>query len=121
MPYQTITMSSAAVPGVSSPEPLSWRGGKPASVWVTPNSSTTTGTFSIQYTLDDLQLTPGTGGLWASVSSAAGQPGTVFNASTCGLDGVLWSFLSPVAAVRITSTALSSGPWTMKIMQGEGW
>ena len=122
MPYQTITLSSANVPGQSAPGASNWRGGKPMSVWVTPLTSTSSGNFSLQYTFDDPSLVGGTSvALWANVSSAIGQAGEFFNSSTCGTDGVFFQFLSPVAAVRLNSTSLSSGPLTMKILMGEGW
>lgn len=122
MPNQTITLSSANVPGQSAPALLNWRGGKPINVWITPLTSTSSGNFSLQYSFDDPQLLGGSSlALWANVSSAIGQPGQFFNSSTCGTDGVQFQFLSPVAAVRINSTSMSSGPLTMKILQGEGW
>lgn len=122
MPNQTITLSSANVPGVSGAAALDWRGGKPATVSVfTSTTGTSSGNFSLQYTLDNIQALGGSSlAFWQGVSSAIGQAATTFNASTFGVDGVQFAFLNPVAAVRMNSTALSSGPWTMKVLQGEG-
>jgi hypothetical protein len=123
MPNQTISLSSANVPGTSNPGFMTWRSGKPASVSIfTSTTGTSSGTVSLQYTLDDLQLVGGTSlAYWQGISSAQGQPATVFNASTFGADGVFFAFPTPVAAVRMNSTALSSGPLVMKLNQGEGW
>ena len=57
--------------------------------------------------------------LWLGVSSAQGQAGTVWNATSIGQDGVLASFLSPVAAIRVNSTQLTGGPITLRVVQGE--
>jgi hypothetical protein len=41
------------------------------------------------------------------------------NASATGTDGALFTFLNPVAAVRINSTNIAT--LTMKVIQAEGW
>jgi|SRR5882672_2285935 len=122
MPSQTISLSSANVPGVSGASATDWRSAEPMSVSVfVSTTGTSSGAFQLQYTLDDLMLVGGSSrAFWSGVSSAAGQPATTFNASTFSVDGVFFQFLTPVAAVRMNSTALSSGPLTMKVMQGEG-
>ena len=121
MPNQTITLSSANVPGVSGASAMDWRGGKPATVSVfISTTGTSSGNFSLQYTLDNIQVLGGSSlAFWQGVSSAIGQAATTFNASTFGVDGVQFQFLTPVAAVRMNSTALSSGPLTMKVLQGD--
>ena len=123
MPYQTVTLSSADVPGQSAPIVMAWRNGAPASAAIYPSTTgTSSATFSLQYTMDDVQLVGGTSlARWANVSSAYGSSGTVYSASAISVDGVFYSFLSPVAALRINATALSSGPLTMKVIQGESW
>lgn len=120
MPFTTVTLTSASTTS-STPVALNWIGGKPISVWVTSPTSTSTSIFNLQYTMDDIQRTSSGSVLWAGVSSAQGQAATTFNASAGGTDGAFFQFLSPVAAVRLFSTAISSGPLTMKVIQGEGW
>jgi len=122
VPSQTIILSSANVPGVSGASALDWRGGKPATVSIfVSTTGTSSAAVQLQYSLDDLQIVGGTSrAFWSGVSSAIGQPATTFNASTFGVDGIFFQFLSPVAAVRMNSTALSSGPLTMKILGGDG-
>ena len=123
MPYQTVTLSSANVPGQSAAAALSWRAGRTttATVYVS-TTGTSSGAFSIQYTMDDVQLIGGSSlALWASVtvSSVPGAAGTTFNSSAISSDGIYWQFLTPIAALRLSSTALSSGPLIMKVIQGE--
>lgn len=121
MPQATVILTSASATGISAAVNINWRGGKPINVWVA-GSSVTTATFQLQYTLDDPQLIGGTSvALWAGVSSAIGQPAQNFVAATPGLDGTQFQFLSPIGAFRIVSTNISSGPLTMKVLQGEGW
>lgn len=55
----------------------------------------------------------------ALVAGSAAQ--ATYWSSTTGIDGVLYTFNGPVAAVRLNSTALSSGPLTMQVLQGEAW
>ena len=59
--------------------------------------------------------------VWSGVSSAIGQVAQHFTSSVSYPDGVLVSFLSPVAALRLSSTGLSSSALTFKVLQGEGW
>jgi len=123
MPNNVTTFSSSGVPGFSNPLALSWRVGTPTTLSVIVSTTTTqVGTFTIQATVDDLQLVGGTSNaFWQGLSSAPGQPATVFNASTFVQDGVLYPLLSPVAAVRLSVTALSSGPIALQTCQGEAW
>jgi hypothetical protein len=119
MPIQTITLSSANL-GASGAAALNWRSAEAMSVSVFASTTgTSSGTWSLQYTLDDLMLVGGSSlAYWQGVSSATGQPATVFG--TSNPDGVYFQFVAPVAAVRMNSTSLSSGPLTMKVLQGEG-
>jgi hypothetical protein len=121
MPINTILLSSANVPGVSAPATLDWRTGKPTSVSILISTTgTSSAAVNLQFTTDDLQLTGGTSlANWQGFSSAAGQPAQTFNSSTFGADGVFIQFLSPIGAVRLNSTALSSGPLVLQVMQGE--
>jgi hypothetical protein len=101
---------------------INWRGGPAALISILISTTgTSSGAVQLQYTLDDLQLVGGTSNaFWQGFSSAPGQPVQTFNSSTFGADGVSISFLAPPAAVRLNSTALSSGPLVMKVLQGEG-
>jgi hypothetical protein len=121
MPIATVTLSSANIPGQSAAVNLSYRIGSPISVAVyTSTTGASTGVFTIQYTLDDTQLVGGSSlAVWANLSSAVGVAAVAFNSSTAGTDGAFYSLLSPVAALRVSSTASSSGGFTMKVIQGE--
>jgi len=123
MPLQTISLSSANVPGVSAPAIMSWRGGKPASVSIyISTTNTSSAAVSLQGTLDDLMLVGGTSlAAWQGLSSAPGQPTTVYSASTFADAGVIVPLLSPMTAVRMNVTALTSGPIQLRICMGEGW
>lgn len=116
MPITSVTVSSS---GFSRAVNLDWSNGSPATVSVTPNSSTSSGTFSLQYTLDDVMQSSNP--LWIGVSSAQGAAGTVY-ATSAGAslfpDGVLFPFPGPVGAVRLSASNISSGAFVMKVMQG---
>ena len=115
MPNITVTMSSA---GTSRPANLAYLNGCPITVAVYA-STTGTANFTVQYTLDDVQTVASP--VWAALSSAIGAAGTVFNSTSLTTDGILFNLLTPVAAVRLNSSALSSNPLTMKLIQGESW
>jgi hypothetical protein len=102
---------------------LNWGGGLPTTLSViVSTTATSSATFQIQATVDDLQLIGGTSlAFWQGLSSVPGQAATTFNASTFGPDGVIYSLLSPVAAVRLSVSALSSGPIALQTCQGERW
>ncbi len=120
MPYATVTLSSV---GTSIPTNLDWRGGKPATVVITTTGSSAT--FTVEYTLDDLQIVGGTSrATWFGVSSypfpygVDGANAVTFGAS---LGYVYIPFPTPVAAVRINCSSNSaSAPLTLKLMQGDG-
>ncbi len=132
MPYATITLTTAAssIPGTSAAANLNWRGGKPTTVSVISTNTGSSIFFNVQYTLDDLQVVGGTSlAYWSNLSSAYNDTGVVTSSGstfasstiTSGSDGVIFSFLSPVGAVRLNSTCMTGGPLYMKVMQGEGW
>lgn len=118
MPYQTITLSSVGTSGIAN---LDWSGGKPTTVAVSAGSTSMASNYTIQYTLDDIMRTASTSVVWFSISSAAGSSAQHFT-SSLQLDpgGVVVTFLNPIAAVRINSTALSSTNLQMRVLQGEG-
>jgi hypothetical protein len=116
----TPTTATSTTPGASAVANLNWIGGKPTTVSVIP-SAASSGAFVIQYSLDDVQRVASSAVTWSGVSSAQGQPGTVWVASASVHDGVRADFLAPVAAIRINSTALAGGTYTLKVVQGDGW
>jgi hypothetical protein len=115
----TLTTATSTTPGASAIANLDRVGGKPISVSVVP-SAASSGASQIQFTLDDIQKVTSTGVTWSGLGSSLGAQATVFVASASVPDGVLTSFLAPVSAVRINTTALSGGTLTLKVNQGEG-
>lgn len=123
------TLSSAAVPGASTACNLNWLGGKPATVVVFSTTGGSSTFFNIQYTLDDLQRTGSSLVFWQNLSSSFTDTGVNVSsgftfASTTVADmtnGITFSLLSPFAAVRVNSTAMTNGPLILKVIQGEGW
>lgn len=111
----TTTLSSV---GVSNPVNLDWRGSKPITIAVTLGSTTMTTDFTVQFTLDDLQLSSSPS--WLAISSAVGSSATHFSSANADAS-VVMSLLNPVAGLRISSTAISSSTITMKVLQGAGW
>ncbi len=111
----TVTLSSV---GVSSPINLDWRGSKPVTAIATLGSTTMTTDFTIQYTLDDLQLfaTP----VWISVGSSTGSSATHFSSANADA-AVTVGFVYPIAGLRLSSTALSASSITLRALQGAGW
>lgn len=114
MPLFSAALSSVGVSAIAN---LNWIGGKPTTASVTPNSSTMTSDYTIQFTLDDIQRSSSP--VWVNVSSAVGSSGQHFTANFP--DGATVQFLSPVAALRLSSTAMSSSGLVFKVVQGEGW
>lgn len=123
MPYTTVSLTSQSTT-TSTPIALSWMSGRPTTVSVIA-TSLSTGAFTIQYTLDDIQRVSSGSVVWQSASSGIGPTfpsnalvaGTVFNASNAYPDGVTYTFLGPIGALRLGSTTPT--PLTMKVMQGE--
>ena len=124
MPYTSVTLASAAA---STPINLNWRSGNSVALQVTTNTSSGTGDFTVQYTLNDLQLVGGTSlATWSNLSSfngltfpTTGNQGVHFNSSLITGDGVLINFLVSPAAVRLNSTGLSSNTLTLTALQGD--
>jgi hypothetical protein len=122
MPYETITLSSANVPGASAAANLNWTGGRPVSVAVTMPSTTGGVDWTLQISLQDYQrLGVGSSQVtWFNYGSS----GLAIHYSSANLDvggvGPTFTFLGAVAAIRLNSTAMSSGPLSAFILQGEG-
>jgi hypothetical protein len=111
----TTTLSSV---GTSNPVNLNWRGSKPITAVVTLGSTTLTTDFTVQFTLDDLQLSSSP--VWIALGSSTGSSATHFSSANADSPVVI-GLLYPVAGLRISSTALSSSTLTLKALQGEGW
>ena len=111
----SVTLSSV---GTSGPINLDWRGSKPVTAVVTLGSTTMTTDFTVQYTLDDLQLT--TSQTWINAGSSTGSSATHFSSANADA-AITMGFAYPIAALRIASTAISSSTLTLKAIQGVGW
>lgn len=107
----SVTLSSV---GTSDPANIDWRGGGYLTAVVSLGSTTMTTDFTLQYTLDDSQLTSTR--TWFGVSSAVGSSITHFSSANADA-GVSFTFLAPVAGLRISSTALSSSTLTLRVLQ----
>lgn len=126
MPNQTITLTSAST-NTSDIAALNWMGGKPT-ICTVYAASVSSGTVTLQYTLDDILRSSSP--RWFGVSSGIGltapstaTTGSIIAASGAYPDGYSVTFMAPICGLRMTSTAtnnINSGPWTMKVVQGEG-
>lgn len=139
MPNTSVNLSTASIPGPSTPIAINWRGGRPVFWSVTTNSSVATGDFTLQFTSDDIQLTANTSiyppvgsptlgtsvAYWTALSSANNNvvsvgSGIHFTSSTIWPDGIYGTFPAPPAALRIFSSAGSSNILTLTVLQGDG-
>lgn len=140
MPNTTVSLSTSAVPGPSTPIALNWRSGRPVMWQLTTNSSVAISDFTLQYSLDDLQLTTNssiyppagsatfasTNTWWVGISSTPYLTQTTsaapwhFTSSTLWPDGVSGVFLAPPAALRLFSSASSSNTIYLKVLQADG-
>jgi hypothetical protein len=142
MGYATTSLSTSAVPGASTPLSVNHVGGKPWSALVTTASSSGTGDFTVQVSMQEptssalftssgplaaptwsnITAANGAAGLSTSQVSAAGYLSLHFNSSTIDTTaGVLVWGSYPIAGIRIASTALSSTTLTLTFLQGVGF
>ncbi len=132
MTYFTTTLTTAvsSIPGAGTVCNLSWIGGKPTTVSVFSTVSGTSIFFNVQYTLDDVQRVGGSSlAYWLGLSSNYSDTGITNSSQSTWAsstmpditNGITFSFLSPVAGVRLNSTGMTGGPVTMKVVAGEGW
>jgi hypothetical protein len=124
--YTFSTGVNSTTPGASPIANLNWLGGKPTTISLTFTSSTANNDVTIQYSLDDVQRVTSTAVVWNSLSSGGGiniNSTSAFHfASTTWSDNAFTAqILSPVAAIRMNSTAFNGGSATLKVTQGEGW
>jgi hypothetical protein len=121
MPIATISLTSASTT-TSAAVALNWTGGRPVSVATTMPSTTGSVDFTLQFTLQDIQRS-GIGSSQA-VWFNFGSSGLGTHYSTANLDvggaGPTFTFLGPIAGVRLQSTNISSGPLTAFILEGDG-
>jgi hypothetical protein len=121
MPIATISLTSASTT-TSAAVQLNWTGGRPVSVALTMPSTTGSLDFTLQFTLTDIERA-GIGSSQAAWFNY-GSSGIGSHFSSANLDvggiGPTFTFLGPIAAVRLQSTNISSGPLTAYVLQGEG-
>ena len=133
MPITSVSLSTPSVPGPSNPIALNHRVGRPTTFQVTASSSLALGDFTVQLSLSDISnpnlitnssIYPPVGStgllassvaVWSALSStpyttipATGSVGLHFNSSLIFPDGLNFSLKSPIAAIRLFSTAMSS-------------
>lgn len=120
MPIATVTLSSV---GVSNPVALNWIGGGPIAAQVALGSTTMTTDFTVQYTLDDLQLSssPSWRGYSSAVTAGYSSLAATHYTSASADSGVFLAFAFPVGGLRLNSTAISSNSISLKVLQGESW
>jgi hypothetical protein len=106
MPPVTVTLSSV---GTSRAVNLDWVNGAPTSVAVTGSSS---GSFAytIQQTLDDLQLTDASAVSWVNDPNA-----TALTANS----SVIFIYYQALAGIRLSASTVSSATLVMKVNQGK--
>jgi hypothetical protein len=112
MSYTTITQTTAVStsPGASNVVGLNWLGGKPTTVSLSWNSSNVLCLSQLQYSLDDVQRTLSSRMAWNAVpSTVASSTPQIYASSTFYDTGVSVPFLSPIAAIRLFSTAITAG------------
>jgi hypothetical protein len=118
MPNTSVTLSSV---GTSTPAALNWRGGKPTTIVVASSGAGSSAAFTVEYTLNDIQLVASP--TWFGVSSntyAIDTTGAVTFGASLGF--VYIPFPGPIAAARINCSSNSAGvTLTLTTMQGEGW
>lgn len=74
-------------------------------------TATSSGNFTVQYTLDDPSTTPAPTVTWTALSSN-------FSSSTIeAAGGATYTVLSPLGGVRIISTAVTTTTFTVKTLQ----
>jgi hypothetical protein len=128
MPYQTVTIVTSSAATQSAPVILDWRNGAPTTaIMYASTVAASSGPFSLQFTLDDPNLIGGSSlAKWSTLSSqgftaySSGATPLVHSASAIAIsEGVMYTILTPVAALRLSSTTGITGAATLKVIQGE--
>lgn len=84
---------------------------KATTVQATVTSGGSAASLFIQFTLDDPTSVTGSSVVWANLSSALTSSGL----DTAG--GIIYSVLSPIGGLRLSSTTFTSGTVTLKSLQ----
>ena len=115
MPISTIVLTSASTT-TSAPVALAWMSGKPATVLTTMPSTTGSVDFTLQVTGDDIMRTPSSLVTWCNWGSS--EIGTHYSSQNLDIGGrgPVFTLLGPVAAVRLQSTNISSGPLSADVI-----
>jgi len=104
----TITLSSVGTAYLAT----DYIGAKTTTVGVTFSTSTSSAAYVLQATLDDPMRT--TSPTWFFIST------TTYTSSTNFDQPQIMQILTPVAGVRISSTGLSAGSMTLRVLQNAG-
>jgi hypothetical protein len=125
MSYTTITQTTAVStsPGGSDVVAVNWLAGRPTSVSLSWGASNVLAVSRIQYSLDDPQRAASSAMVWNSVPAAISSNPLFYSASANFDSGATAQFLSPIAALRLYSTAITAGSGqsvSMRVLQPEG-
>lgn len=107
MAAQITTLSSAGTSTAIILDPV--RKATTVQLTVTNPSSAT---IFIQYTLDDPTIVSGSSVVWANLSSAIASSAV----DTGGNNGIMYSVLSPLGGLRLSSSTYTSGTQTLKAL-----
>ena len=107
---QSVTLSSAGTAGIVL-DPTK----KATTVILTASIASSNTAAQIEMSVDDPSIPGGPATTWTLLSSASGMIGS----SAASAVSVVYTILSPLAQVRINSsaTAASSNVWTLKALQ----
>lgn len=108
MPTLSTTLSSAGTSASLVCDPVK----RTTTIQVTATSGSSA-TLFVQYSLDDPTITPAPTMVWANLSSAIAS--SAVDVSVPG--GQLYSVLSPLGALRLSSSTFTSGTQTLKVLQ----
>lgn len=103
---QVTTLSSAGTSGTIMLNPV----GKATTVQVTVASGSSGSNIFVQVTLDDPTTTPAPTVAWSNLSSA------ITSSNADGL-GLLYTVLTPIGGLRMSSTTTVTGTVTLKALQ----
>ena len=128
MPYQTVTIVTSSAASNSVPVMMDWRVGNPATaIMYASTVAASSGPFSLQFTLDDPNLIGGSSlAKWSTLSSqgfaaySSGATPLVHSASAIAIsEGIMYTIMTPVAALRLSSSTGVTGSAILKVIQGE--